>query len=163
MTMRSAATLLALVAIAAAAPGCGGGDGDSGGDALSKEDYVAQADAICAKANKQETALDPGGLGWHYGPKFGDAEFLSEFNDAARAALRRLKALAPPEEDAGTADDALAAIKRQIDAMDEQIAALRAGDRARESEIVNEYELAYGDLARAAGMLGLSECQGLST
>ncbi len=49
------------------------------------------------------------------------------------------------------------------DALDEQIAALRAGDRAGESEIVNEYELAYGDLARAAGVLGFTECQGLST
>ena len=147
--------LLALVALAAAV-GCGGEDGE-----LSKEDYIAEADAICAKANKRETALDPGGLGWHYGPKFGDAEFLSDFNEPGRAALRRLRALVPPEEDTRAAREVLAAIKRLSEAMDEQIAALRAGDRSGESEIVNDYELAYGDLARAAGALGLSECQGL--
>lgn len=155
--MRTAATILVLLALAAAA-GCGGED-----EGLTKEDYIAEADAICAKANEKETALDPGGLGWHYGPRFGDAEFLAEFNDLGRAALRRLRALGPPEEDGATAAEVIAAIERQIDAFDDQIAALRADDRSRESEIVNEYELAYGDLARAAGVLGLTECQGLST
>jgi hypothetical protein len=155
--MRRAATLLALLALAAAA-GCGGED-----EGLSKEDYVAEADAICAEANKEETALDPGGLGWHYGPKFGDAEFLSEFSEAGGAALRRLQALEPAEGEAGTADEVIASIKRMAGAMEDQIAALRAGDRAGESEIVNEYELAYSDLARAAGVLGLTQCQGLGT
>jgi hypothetical protein len=153
--MRRAATLLALLALAAAA-GCGGED-----EGLSTEDYVAEADAICAAANKKETALDPGGLGWHYGPKFGDAQFLSEFNDVGGAALRRLQALEPPEEDATTADEVIASIKRIASAFDDQIAALRAGDRAGESEIVNDYELAYTDLARAAAVLGLTQCQGL--
>jgi hypothetical protein len=153
--MPRAATLLALFALAAA--GCGGED-----EGLSKEDYLTEADAICAAANRRETALDPGGLGWHYGPKFGDPDFLSEFNAPGRAALRRLRALEPPAEDAAKAAEVIASLERLADAMDEQIAALRAGDRTGESEIVNEYELAYGDLAVAAGGLGLSECQGLS-
>ena len=154
--MRRAATLLALLALAAAA-GCGGED-----EGLSKEDYIAEADAICAEANKKEAALEPGGLGWVPGPKFGDPDFMSEFNEPARAALRRLRALEPPEEEAARATDVNAAIKRQIDAFDEQIAALRAGDRTGEPEIVKKYELAYSDLAVAAGGLGLTECQGLS-
>lgn len=55
--------------------GCGGEDEEG----LSKQEYVARADAVCAKANKRETAMRPGGLGWHYGPKFSDADFLSQF------------------------------------------------------------------------------------
>ncbi len=47
--------VVALAAVALAA-GCGGG-GDGGGDRLTAEEFVQQADAICADANEQIDAL----------------------------------------------------------------------------------------------------------
>ena len=43
-----------LLVIAAGLTGCGGDDEDGGGG-LSKEAYIAKADAICKKANQRET------------------------------------------------------------------------------------------------------------
>jgi hypothetical protein len=146
------ATTTALIA------GCGGDD-----ERLSKQDFSSKAEAICADANRKEAALHPGGLGWHSGPKFGDPEFLSRFNAAGRAALRRLRALAPPEEDAKRVDALVSSIDGMVGAVDEQIAALRSGHRDRTQANVRRYELAYSDLATSAGSLGLTECQGLST
>src|SRR5215218_7215789 len=94
---RTAALLATATALIA---GCGGHDNDR----LSEQDFISKAEAICADANRKEAALHPGGLGWHSGPKFGDPEFLSRFNAAGRAALRQLRALAPPEEDAKSVD-----------------------------------------------------------
>ena len=43
-----------LLVIAAGLTGCGGDDEDGGGG-LSREAYIAKADAICEEANKRET------------------------------------------------------------------------------------------------------------
>ena len=51
--MRRALILLLATTVLA---GCGGGGG--GGDTLTRDEYAAQADAICAKYKKQTDALD---------------------------------------------------------------------------------------------------------
>jgi hypothetical protein len=128
--------------------------------------WQPRCDRPCAGSlplNKKEAALHPGGLGWHSGPKFSDPDFLSRFNAVGHATLRRLNALAPPEEHRKAVDAVLSSSERMVAAMDRQIAALRAGHRARTQANVRQYELAYTDRAAAAGSAGLTECQGLST
>jgi hypothetical protein len=50
--------LAALVALAAIVAGCGGGDDSdtTGGDSLTKAEFIKQGDAICEKANDQSEA-----------------------------------------------------------------------------------------------------------
>ena len=149
---------LVLLAVAAAAMGCGGGDDDKG---LTKQEFIAKADAICAEANKKEAALNPGEIGWHYGDKFEDSAFLSKFTAPGRDALRQLKALEPPEEDREQVAAALSSLQVMVSALDEQAADVRAG-RRQASANVTAYERGYGDLATAAGQVGFTECQGVS-
>ena len=148
---------VALVALG----GCGGGD-DDGDDRLSREEFVAKADAICAEANKKETAMNPGGPGWHSGPQFEDEEFMTEFNAIGRDAVRQLKALTPPEADQAKVDAVITHMETMVKAFDEQIAAIRADKKGTTAAIVTAYERAYADLSVVAGPLGLSECQGVS-
>lgn len=155
--VRLSIAALVLLAVAAVAMGCGGDDEDKG---LTKQQFIARADAICAEANKKEAALDPGAIGWHYGEKFEDSAFLSKFSAPGRDALRQLKALESPEESREQVAAVLSALQATAGALDEQAADVRA-DRRQASENVVAYERGYGDVASAAGQLGFTECQGL--
>lgn len=121
--------------------------------------FVAQADAICAEANRKEADLGAEGPGWMFGYQFDDIEFLEPFNDAGRVALRELEQLTPPAEDREPMATMLDAIERMVKALDSRIAVLRDG--RDESRAVRLYESAYTDLVTAAGRLGLTECQGI--
>lgn len=121
--------------------------------------YVAEADAICAEANRKEADLGAEGPGWMFGDQFNDLEFLEPFNDAGRAALRELKKLTPAADDRESAATMVDSIARMVKALDSRIAVLRDG--REESRAVKIYESAYTDLVTAAGKLGLTECQGI--
>jgi hypothetical protein len=121
--------------------------------------FVAEADAICAKANEKEVGLGAEGPGWIYGDQFTDADLLEEFNDAGRAALDELKQLTPPSEDRESTATMLDAIARMVEALDSRIAVLR--DRREESRALQTYMCAYTDLVTAAGVLGLTDCPGI--
>jgi hypothetical protein len=136
--------------------GCGGGEEED----LSKQEFVDRADAICADTNKKEAALDPGGPGWHFGPKFDDPEFLSRFSDVGRDAIRRLRALDAPEEDQETHEMVMSSLTRMVEAMDDAVAALRSKQRAKHRTAAEDYETAYTDGATSGAALG-SKCQGL--
>lgn len=147
--MRSCAIVSTLAALAVA--GCGGGD-----EGPSTEDYVAKADAICQEADRKQ------GRGALYGENFSDATFLTRHNAATKDALKRLRALDAPEADRREVDAVLAGIQGVVAAVDKQIVALRTKDLPRQSEASREYEAAYGNVASAAGTLGLSRCQSLA-
>jgi hypothetical protein len=136
-----------------------GGCGDD--DELSRQEFVDRADAICADANRKETALRPGGVGWNYGPKFDDPEFLSRFSDVGRDAIRRLRALDPQEEDREANEQLLSSLTRMVEAMDDAVAAVRSDQPAKHTTAAEEYETAYSDVATAGAAMGVSECQGL--
>ena len=66
--MHTAVMVLAVIGVGAAlvAAGCGGDDDETTTAALSKQDFVSQADAICAKGDKK---LDQAGApGVRQGP-----------------------------------------------------------------------------------------------
>lgn len=157
MTLRTA-VLTSLVVIAALSVfGCGGDD-DKG---PSTEDYIAKADAICAKADTDQAAVggkDGPGI---YGENFSDPAFLTKYNAVTRDALKRLTALDAPEAERQGVRDFLAAVKGSIAAVDKQIAALRARDLPGQSQANRDFQASYGNIASSAGALGLTRCQGL--
>jgi hypothetical protein len=110
---------------------------------------------------QEETALNPGGLGWHYRPKFDDARFLTTFTAVARTGLRRLRALDSPEEHRQAADKLRSSLERVVAPVDEAIAAIRARENERHATAAWDYETAYSDVAASTAELGLSECQGV--
>jgi hypothetical protein len=118
---------------------------DEDEEGLSKQDYVAKADAICADTNRKEI----------------NARFLTTFNAVARTGLRRLRALNPPEEDRQAADKLPSSLERVVASVDEAIAAIRARENERHAPAARDNETAYSDVAASTAELGLSECQGV--
>ena len=162
--------LLMVSFVAVAISGCGGDDGRSNGairavtttpTTPAHQQFLADADAICADANKKEVALGAQGPGWMYREQFDDPKFLADFNAIGRAALLKLKALTPPETDGKSMEGVIDSITRMVRALDGRITALRAGQKDNSAAHTRPYERAYLDLASTAGSLGLTECQGL--
>ena len=156
---RTAVASLVTIAVLSVA-GCGGDDDD---EAPSKQEFIAQADAICQKADKEQAAVegkDGPGKG-PYGDNFSDPAFLSSYNAATQDALKRLKALDAPESERKAASEVLSAIERSVAAIDKQIAALRAKDTPKQSEANRDWIRSYGDIQASSGALGLTRCQGL--
>jgi len=126
---------LALLAVTAAAAGCGGGDEE---EALSKADYLKQGNKICAafdEAAGKEAEKAFAGL---ESAKEVTPDKAREFFDAALpkfdAAVEDLDALAPPEGDEDTVQAVIDAGKSDsqkiTDADDEGIVAFITNDSA---------------------------------
>lgn len=152
--------LVALVLTAAALAACGG-DGEEGAERLSKQEYIAQADAICRKANARELEVagsrDPGDDVAALRP-----EVLAGFVAAGRQALVDLRKLEAPEGDEARLGEFVAALGRLQDVHESELRARRAG-RPAPPNAREEYETAYADVASAAGSYGIAECQGVGT
>ena len=159
---RSRAAVASLVTIAfLSVAGCGGDDDD---EAPSKQEFIAQADAICQKADKEQAAVvgkDGPGKGPH-GDNFSDPAFMSSHNAATKNALKRLKALDAPESERKAFSEVLSAMERSVAAIDRQISALRAKDTPKQSEARRDWITSYGDIQSSSGALGLTRCQGLT-
>jgi hypothetical protein len=144
--------------IAVAMASCGGDDDDGG---MSTDDFAEQTKAICRQANKEEAALDPPDPGAREGNKYDDSDFQAEFNAIGHRALRKLKALPPPQENPAKFEEVLDSIDRLLSARDERIAAMRKANTQRQAAAIREIDTAYFDLASSAGSLTLAECQGV--
>lgn len=156
--------VVTFVLVAAAIAACGSDDDDGGAarsGAAAKPAYVAEADAICAEANKKEAAAGAPGPGWIYMPEFDDVEFLKGFNAPGREALRKLRELQPPAGQRRQATTMLASIAQMVRALDGRIADLEAGTGDASARI-KTYLDGYSQLTPAAAVLGISECQGVS-
>ena len=153
-TSSDAASLVTIAVLSVAGfAGCGGDEG------LSTEEFIAKADAICQKADKEQAAVG-GGKGI-YGDNFSDPAFLSSYNAATQDALKRLKALDAPESERKAVSEVLSAVERSVAAIDRQIVALRAKDAPKQSEANRDWIRSYGDIQASAGALGLTQCQTL--
>lgn len=148
MQARSGA-LAAAVAVAVVAAACGGG----GGERLTKEEYVAQADAICAKANEQEDALgdvpsDPAGL----------AGYLEQEKAIGEEQVTSLRALEPPEELQAQVEQAYDLLDQVLAKLDEAIAAAKAGDIEQLTAIGAEAQRLATQADQIAQEIGLTVC-----
>src|SRR6266511_5753831 len=123
-----------VLAAAILATGCGGSEtapvvpvegasGASGaqGVALSKDQFIQQADAICGEANAALAGLNSATVG--NGAETQAAQELQ----IVRSELTSMQALTPPSEDRSTLDAFLSALKDEVSALDAKKAALEQG------------------------------------
>jgi hypothetical protein len=145
--MRGAIAALAGVLILLVAA-CGGG-----GDArLSEEEFQSQANAICAKYQKQLDELGtPSSL-----------DEIPELVDQALAILNKevdeIDALNPPQELQSDVDKLLAATDRTRAAADDLSTAATSGDQAAVQQALDEGNAATKEADDLASSLGLDEC-----
>jgi hypothetical protein len=149
--MRARAVMLtALAALAAAiAAGCGGG-GD--GERLTREEYIQQADAICADVNQQIEALgEPTSLQ-------GLATIGAEAVSATEQGLDALRELQAPEEFEAQVNEAYDLLERQNELGREVVDAAEAGDEAEVNRLIDEISTVDEQADQIAQDLGLQEC-----
>jgi hypothetical protein len=138
-----------VAALCVVAAGCGGG---GGGDRLSRDDYVAKADAICLATVKKRQALSvPTGLA-------GIPRYVDRALPLLDAAHSDLRALRPPPELEDEVEAWLAAIGDERDALDDLRRAAKDKDAAKVRSIGSQ-GAAIEQRARArARAIGLVAC-----
>jgi hypothetical protein len=166
--LRSVALLGLLLAFALVVTACGGGE------ALSKDEYIAQGNAICEDANAQFHAiqLEFSNLPDASNPEeFAEpmvADFVDQYTAVLEEQLADLRALAAPEGD----ENLLAAIYDDLEAVLRAIrqlaAAAAAGDVAAIEQLTSNEDqghaglrvvgTAFSDLGIRAGEYGLTVC-----
>ena len=146
--MRGAAAALVGVLVLFATA-CGGG-----GARLSTEEFQSQANAICAKYQKQLNAL-------------GSPTSIEEIPDLVDQALEILNkevdeiaALNPPEDLQSDFDKMIAASDKTKAAADDLSTAAKSGDQAAVQKALEEGNAASDEADQLATNLGLTECQG---
>ncbi|MCZ7526373.1 MAG: hypothetical protein M5U14_08385 [Acidimicrobiia bacterium] len=156
---------VALVVSLAACGGGGSGDGDDAAPSL--EEWVEQADAICAETGAElervETPAfldDPG-----FDPEAATEEELAQLADAYEAAfavqrrdLEELRDLTPPEDEADAVDAMLDDVEAGLDGYDRAVELLREGDASGYGAALVEAAGHFDEAARAASDLGLEVC-----
>lgn len=86
--------------------------------ALSKSDYVIQANAICADAEQEIIGMQTGDSGADTGaPVSGDArtELVAQITPVAQRAIDELRALTPPPADAAMIDTGIDRMQATLD------------------------------------------------
>jgi len=129
-----------------------GGGGSAGDDTLTRDEYAARADAICAKHKKQSDALDrPATL----------SELANVADDVIpilKSARDELRNLEPPPDEKAAADSWL----DQFDVIIEDVEKIR--DKAKENDADGVQELAQPALDHnnraneLAKQLGMTTC-----
>ncbi len=166
--LRSVAVLGFLLAFALVVTACGGDE------ALSKDEYIAQGNAICEDANAQFNAIqlefpnlpEPSAPEEFAEPMV--ADFIDQFTAVLEEQLADLRALAAPEGD----ENLLAAIYDDLEAVARAIpqlaAAAAAGDLAAIEQLTSQEDqghaglrvvaTAFSDLDTQAIEYGLTVC-----
>jgi hypothetical protein len=145
------ALIAAAMVIALAVGGCGGGDASTAGS-ISKEDFIAKADAICKKSTERlqaaifATLKKPQNL-----TKVSEADQIKIVRTAmvpnVSREVKELRALGVPEGD-----------EEKVDAM---IGALEEGIETAEQDpqaVTKSSDVVFGISSRIAGEYGLKAC-----
>ena len=140
--------VFAVLALATILAGCGGGGGD---DRLSKEEFIAEADAICKQANEQIDALGE--------PTLENIdEYLADAEAISREQLGQLRALKPPAADEATLNGAYDLIEQQIALAADGVEALKSGDQAAFEQVNAQITTIEAEADQIARDYGLQEC-----
>ncbi len=159
--------VVAALAFVLALAGCGGGEdgGSKSEEGVSKQEFVAKADAICAEANERrdETRTEAFAEDETGPSEEGAAAYAKSMRTVLVRALQRLKALEPPGGDEKTISAMLAQFERALPLVDEVAAAARAGDRAGWERAMIVWSERAVEAQNAAHEYGLKECSRFGT
>ena len=147
---RSAVFLAFLTgAMGLAAAGCGGG-----GDRLTREELIEQADATCAEFDQQiEEVQEPESLE--------DIErYVQEIRPIVEEGTDELDALEPPEELEDSYDQWIEATRSGVEQFDELEEAAASGDEQRIQEVFEGAGVGGEEADRLAEEIGFQECGG---
>ena len=153
---RSATAVLVVVALALTGAGCGDDDepagtgGSSGGDALTKEQFLEQGNAICAAGNAE---LDAEGATLGTAPTPGEIEdfALNELVPNVQNQIDELRGLTPPEGDEETVDEILKAAEEGVAAIEQNPASAFDDGGADPFGQANQLAADYGLVACGSG------------
>lgn len=161
MSLKSAGTrvvLIAAVLFASAAlfAACGG---NGGSDAPSQEDFIAQADAICAEFNSDsdarvaevETLINQGDFE-------GAADLFLENANRISTALDEIEELGIPEGDEQTIEEWVSLGRDQAATAEEVAEAIRVEDGAAISAGIEEGEANLAEADAIADEYGMIDC-----
>jgi hypothetical protein len=115
---------------------------------LPKEDFIAEADTICAETDaalEQISTADP-------------VRAARQETEAATNELNQLQTLPPPEEDAETFDIFIGALEEQVRALSDKELAAERGDETALAGIEEEVATAEADAQSAAEDFGFEVC-----
>ena len=145
--MRTLGTGL-VVSAALVAAACGG----DGGDRLSREELVSEADTICAE---YEGELD----------RLAAPESIEDFQRLVQDArpiveggIEELRALEPPEELEEQYEEWISRNEENLDAIDELEAAVTERDEQRVQEVIQELDRNEREADELAADIGLDDC-----
>ena len=148
--------VLVLVALLGAVTACGGDDDDGGGgdgDALTKAEYIAEADEICQDNLDDGNDLEV--------PEEGDVEGLARYLDEAvdifEETRDRFEALHPPADAQEVHEGQLSQLDAAVDLLSDAQAAAEDGDLQGAAELVANVD--YDETAdQLAAEYGLEVC-----
>jgi hypothetical protein len=152
-TGATVAALSAALVLAA----CGGdGDDGGGGEQLSKQDFIEQADAVCAESADAEEAAQAK-LESATGPEQA-ADAYEEFGDVAEGVNEEINALGRPEGDEELIDDLAAKQEQLVVLVDELAAAVRAEDQAEAEAVGTELNALVEESGKILDSYGFEVC-----
>jgi hypothetical protein len=115
--------------------------------ALSKADFIQEADAVCAEANAAIVTFAENGQG---------VTAAAEIADLRQGVVDDLNSLGPPDEDRRTLDEFTTALEGQVEAGKK--IALANERQSDTTEFETELQSAKADAATAASSYGFEEC-----
>lgn len=127
--------------------------GDAGGNALSQEEFVAQANAACKKANDEINAAAE----QTFGPNTSSADVKAFLTDTAvpksESLLAELKAITPPADKKAAYDEVLSAGTEATNTAKEI-----AADPDKLDEFISNENDPFSGVKDASKKAGLAEC-----
>lgn len=154
-------TLVFMLSAGLVAAGCG--DSGGGGD-VSKEDYIAEADAFCKKQNDEAEKRGQELQKAVEGVQSEDELFekiTPELEDAlefTRDGVEEFKGIEPPEADQATIDKLHAEMDKQVGLLEDVVAAAKDKDAEKFTQIADEGDTADQRANDLAKDYGFKEC-----
>jgi len=146
---------MALSALALAA--CGGDDGGGGGgEPISKQEFIEQADAVCADSADAQQEIQAN-LESATSPDQAAAAY-EELADLNQGINDEINALGRPEGDEELIDDLAAKQEQLVVLVDELAAAVRAEDQAEAQSVGEELDALVAEAGEVFDSYGFGVC-----